>query len=373
MMKKLFLAMMFVGILSLAACGAAPAANDAEPMAPPAPVLAPEATMDWADDDAFGGAFEMEMMEADFDFDYYTAYAPAFDAIEPVAAARMLVQRAWLEMAAEDFDEAVANLRNAPAAFGGYIESSSLSQAWASGPDFEVEGMTRIFDITMRVPVARFEEAQRHVEGYGEVLRLTQTTDDVTGQFVDVQRRMEAMLVQEDRLLELVDQAANLHQIFTIEDRLRQVRTQIEMYRGNMEGMGDAAAFSTIGVQLWEILEEEEEEEAEAHPFGERISNTFNTSASIVGSFLQGLVLFLTGAFLPLLVLGAIAVPIVLIVRFFTKRAAAKPPKHVAYPPHYAPYPQQYYNAETPQGAPPVEKATEEVAEATKEDGGEKS
>jgi hypothetical protein len=343
-MKKLFLAVIFTGALLLAACGAAyDAAPATEPMAPAAPA-ADNAMMMMRTPQAL-----TEITETARDFDY-GGYATA---VAPIAAnleaqpARMLIQRATVEIAAEEFDETMTNLRSAAASFGGYTESSGLFRDWTpDAPDvFEVRGVTRIFSITMRVPVGRFEAALHHVEGYGEVLDLRQTTDDVTGQFADFQRRMEVRMIEEDRLLELVEQAEELEHILILEERLTQVRHHIEFYRGAMAGLGDQASFSTINVILWEILEEEEEEEEEeGYTFGERIVNTFNTSVDIVGVVLRGFVIFMAGAIVPLLILGVIAVIILAVVRFFSKRAAARPPKPVSYPP----LPQNYDKSEEP-------------------------
>ena len=389
-MRRLLLGMMIIfGAVLLAACGggaydAAPATAEA-PMATPAPVDG-----EWLGHGA--GAQSNRLVDvspesADFAFDFYADDAVAwsyggagYGAIAPIGAVleapapRMLIQRATLDMTTKEFTATLVNLRDAAAAFGGYIESSNLSAYTPWHWDNDVR-LGRNFWITIRVPVARFEEALRHVEGYGEVLALNQTTDDVTGQFADFQRRMEVRLVEEERLLELVGQATTLQNIFTLEDRLTQVRHHIEFYRGAMLGLGDQAAFSTITVNLWEILDEEEDDEEEeaGYTFGQRISNTFGASLDVVSAILQGFVVFMAGAIVPLLILGALAFIIIVIVKFFAKRAAARPPKPPKYL-HYGPYnPMQPYNM----SAPTPEAATETPKEAseakTDEETGEES
>ena len=365
-MKKLLLILTFISILFLAACGggyddARGVAHwtGAAPMATPAPVTG-EAfrmrnTLTIGDEGVWNyGTLNLEVQQM------YTGYA-----FTPIAAAietppvRMLIQRATVEMASYEFSDIVTKLRNAAASFGGYVESSSLSQTWSH--NFEVQGLARILNITMRVPVARFDEALRHVEGYGDVISLHQTTDDVTGQFFDIQRRMETMMVQEDRLLELVDEAANLQQLFQIEDRLNEVRTQIELYRGSLEGLGERAAFSTITVILWELLhepEEDEDEEEAGYTFWQRVGNAFNASVNVVSVVLQGLVIFLAAAIIPLLILAPIAAATIVLVKWLTKRARARA---AANPPKYAPYYAPYY---APQQAVQTPDIVEEAPEA---------
>ncbi|MCL2376618.1 MAG: DUF4349 domain-containing protein [Defluviitaleaceae bacterium] len=346
-MRRLFLAIILFGIMFLAACGAAsepaPMAWDA-PVGTPAPVTA--------------SAPAMESTEALWSSDVvlhrtvggYGFYAPDVttqayfgSGIEPMAyvaqaPTRMLIQRARIEMSSEYFDESVENLRSTATNFGGYIESSNLSH--------------RSFSVTMRIPATNFENALRSIENYGDVSWLDQTTDDVTGQFVDTQRRMEAMLVQEDRLLELVAEAENLQQLFQIEDRLTQVRTNIEFYRGTLEGLGDRVAFSTITVTLWEVDTWEMQEEPE-DTFGQRVANAFATSADVTLTIAQGLMIFLAAAIIPLSFMGVIAFIIIMIVRFANKRTKARKAEKMA----------QYYAAAShiqPQPAEEPPKAAEE-------------
>jgi len=398
MKRKLFLGMMIAGAMVLAACGGG---MDEAPMA----AEAPAAVATPAPGNAFGfNANNSRLVDVAPAADFVITEAADFPVEQSlrlqldgegvwnygavggsetaeyaslgiiaagmeVQAPRMLIQRAWLDMGTEEFDRTVANLRNVAASYGGYIEISNLTSNWL---DWDGPGIwSRNFSITIRVPVARFEEAMRHVEGYGEVFSLNQNTEDVTGAVADFQRRMEVRLVEEDRLLELVEDATTLNQIFTLEDRLTQVRHHIEFYRGQIMGLGDQAAFSTINVNLWDTLEppEEEEEEEEGDSFGQRISDTFGTSVGIVSDVLQGFVIIMAGAIIPLLLLGAITFVIIVIVRFFSKRAkaraAARPPVHPYYG-HYPAYPTQPA-VETPA----VAEETAQSAETTEEKGEE--
>jgi hypothetical protein len=63
----------------------------------------------------------------------------------------------------------------------------------------------------------------------GTITLNTITGDDVTDQYFDAQSRLSALRVQETRLLvELLEEAASLEDILDIEDRLSEVRYEIE-------------------------------------------------------------------------------------------------------------------------------------------------
>ena len=337
-MRRLFLVMTFVAALLLAACGGSDEAPlvtgewSREGMEHRMMDSSASAEMSMTDAESSGdGAGFVEQGSA---LEHVTVWSsPISEVVMEAPPERMLIQRATVEMLSEEFNDAVDNLRSIAASFGGYIESSNLSYGWTEGR-FEVNGWTRIFNITLRVPVARFETAQRHVEGYGEVFGLHQSTEDVTDQLVDMQRRMEAKLVEEDRVQTFVERAENLEELFILEDRLTQIRTDIERLKAGIENTGDRVAFSTINVILWEALEEKEieEEEITEYTFGERISKTFNTSVTIVWAILQGFAIFMAGAIVPLMILGVIAMGVITIIRLASKRTATNPLKYMPRP-----------------------------------------
>jgi len=243
-------------------------------------------------------------------------------------APRMLIQRAEVDLESEDFDISMNSLRNLSASFGGYTESSNISSSNIFAGD---EWITlRNFNIVMRIPVADFEEALRIVESYGTVTWLSQSTEDVTDQFMDVSRRMYSRQIEEDRILALVEHAANLEELFLLESRLTQIRTQIEIYRGSLENLGNRAALSTISVSLREVRDIHEN--IMQVTFWQRIGSTFTSSIDVSFTILQGIAFFIAAVIFPLTIFGLIALAgflgIRYLLRFIPKSAKNKKRVH---------------------------------------------
>lgn len=102
--------------------------------------------------------------------------------------------------------------------------------------------------ITIRVPVARFDEALKRVDGLGDVLDRNVSTQDVTEEFNDLDVRLKSARAVRDRLEQLLQKAAKVEESVLIERELQRVGLEIERIEGRMKFLKDRASFSTITV-----------------------------------------------------------------------------------------------------------------------------
>jgi hypothetical protein len=221
-------------------------------------------------------------------------------AISTPTAPRMMIRSADVEMsaAAANFAHIAEVLRGMPEIYGGFVEQSNafLREGFFDG----IWQAQRHFTITLRVPSANFAAALESIRDIGgDVHHISQSAQDVTGQYYDMAGRLETRLIEEARVLELIEDTPriNIRDLLVLEERLGQIRAQIEIYRGRMSDLGSRAAYSTITVSLREEIYGEEEEE---DTFFMRISGAFGSSAGGTADVLQAIAIFLAGAVLPL-------------------------------------------------------------------------
>jgi len=208
---------------------------------------------------------------------------------------RHIIQTAWTELETEYFDDVVSDLRQIPEAIGGYVESQNLSRHGR-----------RIFNMTMRIPAASFQDVLLQVENLADVRTSSQSAEDVTDQFYDIEARLQTRRIEEERLLALIEEADNVHDLLELERRLSSTRLQIETYTAQLTNLAGRIAYSTIFVTLFDIAEEE------VIPIigptlGERIGGAFGDSVDSVVTAGQNFVIFMAGIIIPLLIWGAVA------------------------------------------------------------------
>jgi hypothetical protein len=102
--------------------------------------------------------------------------------------------------------------------------------------------------ITIRVPVARFDEALRRIEEAGDMLHRNVAVEDVTEEYLDLEIRLRNARAVRDRLEKLLEKAATVEESVLLEKELGRVAGEIERLEGRMKYLRDRAAFSTITV-----------------------------------------------------------------------------------------------------------------------------
>jgi len=218
-------------------------------------------------------------------------------------APRRIIRTGNVELTAEPeyFDDAMEALRDLAPSLGGFIDNSHLHtrETW-----FLREFVTsRIFNITLRVPVDTFDEAMHTIENLATVSTSGHSSEDVTAQFYDTQTRLETRRIEEERLLLLIEDATTITVLLQLEQRLSQTRTQIAVYEARLTNLATRAAYSTITVRLAEIAQMPEPPAPQT--LGTRVSDAFSTSADGMLTVTQGTVVALARSVLPILtVLG---------------------------------------------------------------------
>src|SRR5207245_653555 len=97
------------------------------------------------------------------------------------------------------------------------------------------KGDNRSATLTMRVPASRFSDALRQLKELdGEVVTSNVAGQDVTDQFVDLQARLAAKQVEEQRYLALLARATTVDEILKVDAALGVVRTQVEQLTGQI-------------------------------------------------------------------------------------------------------------------------------------------
>src|SRR3954447_15381771 len=128
------------------------------------------------------------------------------------------------------------------AAEHGYIADSQTAEA----------GPAPSGQVTMRVPVQRFEDAvhqARTISGT-KVLGLQTSGEDVTSKYVDLQARIHALQATRSTYLTILAKATTIGETLSVQQRVTDTQTQIEQLQGQLRVLGNATALSTLTVTV---------------------------------------------------------------------------------------------------------------------------
>lgn len=140
------------------------------------------------------------------------------------------------------------------------------------------------------MPVDQFENLLNSFSGAGiTMLEKNISTNDVTGEVVDIKARAEAKKQVRDRYLELLKQAKTMKDILAVQQDLNALQEDIESATGRAGYLVHQAAYSTINLNYFQLLKPGGEEENPSSFFGD-LKTALKESFGLIGK----LVLFLT-------------------------------------------------------------------------------
>lgn len=233
---------------------------------------------------------------------------------------RKLIKTVGLDVETKEYDSFMSQISSHISSYGGYIESSDSN----NGSRYSSKQSARYANMTIRIPQAKLDDFLGEVTGICNVVRRNDSVNDVTLSYVDTESRRDALKVEQDRLLELLAQAENLEEILIIEDRLTDVRYELQSSERQLRSMDDKVTYSTIRLSVSEVAELTEITPVAEKSDWEKITEGFMENLKdVYRGFLNFIIWFLSS--LPKLFVWAVVILIiVLIVKSRKKKRAAK-------------------------------------------------
>lgn len=193
--------------------------------------------------------------------------------------------------------------------YGGYIESS------------ETSGSTnRHAYLTIRIPEQKCDAFLNEAGSIGEIIYKSSSSEDITLNYYDTTAKLESLNTQRERLLELLENAASLEDVVSLEQHLSDVEYEINRYTTMLKVYDNKVDYVTISFTVDEV---QQIQVVEDDSFLTQIRKGLagNTSAVING--LMDFVIFLiTG--IPYFIIIVIVVAIVICIVKKVKKSKAK-------------------------------------------------
>jgi|GEM_PF-4105672 len=163
---------------------------------------------------------------------------------ESETVGKHLIYNSEISVSVENYKVAESSLKLTLESMKGYISETNAY----TNSDGKLNGT-----ISVRVPSSSFRAAILAIEKLGTVESIREWTEDVSEEYVDVQSRIANQKALEARLLTLLDhKGAKLKDLVAVEDKLAQIRTQIEQHEGRLRFLQNRISYSTLTITLFE-------------------------------------------------------------------------------------------------------------------------
>ena len=212
-----------------------------------------------------------------------------------------------------EFDESIAKVRAMLTTYNAFIETSNVS-----GVNYESRfhgwNEHRYAYFQIRVPVGNLNAMTENLSTLGNVTHTSNDAMNISTQFYDTQSRLTSLNIQEERLLDMLKKAEDVPDLIMIEERLSEVRYQIEMLTTTLTGWQRQVDYSTVSLSLREV--EEFTEQPTFNPsYWEQISEGFIATISGIGQFFMDVFKWLIVSAPVLIIIAVLLIAAVIIIR----------------------------------------------------------
>lgn len=211
------------------------------------------------------------------------------DLTNPNSVERKLVKRAYIRIRVENLEAADAFVSSLMRKYNAYAAST------------EIEENSRFY--SLRVPAPQYDAFLGETDGMGRILRRSETTEDVTLAYYD----LEGRLATKNELLRTYQsylrRANNIEEILSVEARIADLQNDIDWTGTRLRNLANQVDYTTIDLSL---LGPASLTANQKETFGEQIKVLF----SGFGSFLSTVIIVITS----IVIYG---IPILMLLIFF--------------------------------------------------------
>ena len=136
-------------------------------------------------------------------------------------------------------------------AYGGFVANSQTQSNGASSASTTSDGPPS-GTVTLQVPVANFGALLAEAKSLGKPSAVTTKATDVTGQYVDLQARINALELSRQQYLTIMAKASSVGDVLAVQAQLDNLQSQIEQLQGQLAVIDNQTAYSTLIVALSE-------------------------------------------------------------------------------------------------------------------------
>ncbi len=282
---------------------------------------------------------EAEPMPAPEEYEVYkeslTTDASTSDVVStPKNLSEKIIYSADLYMETLEFDPAIAAVEAMVEEFDGFIERSEIN----GRTEYHDDGTSTLEDrsayYVLRIPCARFNEFLKRSGDIGNVLSSNTYAENITSQFTDAEARKDSLLIQEERLMAMMEETTEIESLITLEARLSEVRYEIEALERQLINWQNMVDYSTVSLSLQEVAIYTPVVPVQ-RSFGDKLSTAFADGWNRFVDFAADFVLWFAASLPVLVVLALIALAIILIVTRINRKARKK--NKFAYPDYTPP------------------------------------
>jgi hypothetical protein len=201
-----------------------------------------------------------------------------------VVSGPMVIRNIRVSLITKEFDAARSRIDAVVLQVRGYVDRL----------EFRADpGSARRLSATVRLPSAQADSGLAELKTVGQLMEESQSSSDITAEYVDLAARLSNAQNSEQRLLGLLrDRAGDLQAVIAMEREIASVREQIERMQAQQKNLANKVEFVTVQIEVREEYRAQLETPAPAPSRGTQFRNATVDGIQAAVENVAGIILF---------------------------------------------------------------------------------
>ena len=219
---------------------------------------------------------------------------------------KKLIVTAYMTLETMNLDDVLDELNNEIASCGGYVQSSSIYNY----------SSRRSYEACIRIPADSYSDFVKAVKASGNAASFNESVEDITNTYTDLQARINSLKAEEEKVLEFYKEAKDLEELMLVEERLTEIRYEIDSKEAQMKNYDLLTAYSTLHL----TINETKEYTPVSEDFFTKLGNSFKNGWNNFVSSIENLIIDIAYDFWSILLLILICFGGYKLFRFIRKK-----------------------------------------------------
>jgi Domain of unknown function (DUF4349) len=194
---------------------------------------------------------------------------------------KKIIKTGHMRVEVANFRQYNTNLRKTVKAFGAYVAQEDQQES-----SYSIHS-----SLSIKVPVAQFDDLMNELAGSdAKLLERKVSSEDVSMEVVDTKGRIEARKQMRAKYYELLKDAHKMDDILSIQNEINTIQENLESADGRLQYLQHSASFSTINLEVAQILQADEPQKDQDSGFVSRAGNALGAGAKVVKELVLALI-----------------------------------------------------------------------------------
>lgn len=214
---------------------------------------------------------------------------PSTEEPTSISTNRKLIKDVDLEFETKDIKESQEIINKQISKYDGYIENSNFTNGDFYNPNSFSTDENKTLYLKIRVDSSKLDSFLKDIGEVGTIQSENYNVRDVTLKYSDLETHKNTLKVEQERILALLNEATNLEYILQLEDKLSDIRYELESYESQLKLYSNLIDYSTVNI----TLKEDSQINKTSDTMKERIVNGWKDSLFILKNLVENFIVFI--------------------------------------------------------------------------------